>query len=348
MLAFFIEVKSMATSFRVLCFCWSSLVLLAFGTVTSTAAENTEVQKLLDQLQQYKKGESVTGTIKSKGSDTMQPLMNAWLESFQKLHPSVTSEVSHNGSSQAPKAVIDDQATFGAMSRDWTQTELGDFKKAHGYDPLRIATCIDMLAIYVHKDNPITGLTLPQIDAIFSNTRKGGFKQDIKTWGDLGLTGEWATKPIVLYGRSEGSGTYKYFQEHALFKGTFKPNYKTAPGSSGVIDAITNDKFAIGYSGIGYNNPSVKVVPISLGENANDPFVTAVAEHAYDESYPLSRYLYLSFKQKPREPVDSLRREFLNFVFSQQGQKIVNENQYLPLPAEDVAANRKKLGLETK
>ncbi len=172
----------MIKNIRVLSFWWSGLVVLAFGVASITAAENSDVQKLLDQMKQYKKGESVTGTIKSKGSDTMQPLMNAWLESFQKLHPSVTKEIIHNGSSQAPKAVIEDQVTFGAMSRDWTQTELGDFKKAHGFDPLRIPTCIDMLAIYVHKDNPITGLTLPQIDAIFSNTRKGPLKQDIKTW----------------------------------------------------------------------------------------------------------------------------------------------------------------------
>ncbi len=89
-------------------------------------------------------------------------------------------------------------------------------------------------------------------------------------------------------------------------------------------------------------------MPISLGENANDPFVTAVAEHAYDESYPLARFLYLSFKQKPGQPVDSLRREFMNFVYSQEGQKIVNENQYLPLTAEQIDENRKKLGLDSK
>ena len=120
-----------------------------------------------------------------------------------------------------------------------------------------------MLAVYVHKDNPIKSLTLQQVDAIFSKTRKGGFEKDIRTWGDLGLTGEWAKKPISLYGRNSASGTYGYFKEHALFKGDFKDTVKEQPGSSAVVQGVASDKYGIGYSGIGYKTADVRAVPLA-------------------------------------------------------------------------------------
>ena len=299
-----------------------------------------------DKLPTYvKSSEAITGTIKSKGSDTMVNLMNYWVEGFKTIYPGVNAEVEHKGSGDAPKALIEDQATFGAMSRDWEPSELDKFQAAHGYQPTIIPTCIDMLAVYVHKDNPIAGLTLQQVDAIFSKDRKGGLARDIKTWGDAGLTDpDWADKPITLYGRNTTSGTYKYFKDNALFKGTFKETYQERPGSSGVIDAVKLDKYGIGYSGIGYSSSGVRVVPLSTKEG--NPFVAAEPKNAYDESYPLARYLYLSFKHKPGEAVDPLRREFLKFVLSQEGQALVVKDSYLPLRAAEAAETLKTL--ETK
>ncbi len=304
---------------------------------TTTGEKAPPAVALDDKLPTYvKSSDPITGTIKSKGSDTMINLMNYWVEGFKTIYPSINAEVEHHGSGDAPKALIEDQATFGAMSRDWEPSELDKFQAAHGYQPTMIPTCIDMLAVYVHKDNPIAGLTLQQVDAIFSKDRKGGYPREIKTWGDAGLTDpEWADKPITLYGRNTTSGTNKYFKENALFKGTFKDTYQERPGSSAVIDVVKSDKYGIGYSGIGYSSSGVRVVPLSNKEG--NPFVAAEAKNAYDESYPLARYLYLSFKHKPGEPIDPLRREFLKFVLSQQGQALVQKDSYLPLPADEAA-----------
>lgn len=289
-----------------------------------------------------KSNDAVTGTIKSKGSDTMVNLMNYWVEGFKAVYPGVNAEVEHKGSGDAPKALIEDQATFGAMSRDWEPAELDKFQAAHQYQPTIVPTCIDMLAVYVHKDNPIKGLSLQQVDAIFSKGRKGGSARDIKTWGDAGLTDpEWVDKPITLYGRNTTSGTYKYFKDNALFKGTFKDNYQERPGSSGVIGAIASDRYGIGYSGIGYSSSGVRVVPLSTKDGS--PFIPAEPKFAYDESYPLARYLYVSFKRKPGEPIDPLRREFLKFVLSKEGQALVIKDSYLPLRAEEAAETIKTL-----
>ena len=151
-----------------------------------------------------------------------------------------------------------------------------------------------MLAVYVHKDNPIKGLTLQQVDAIFSKTRKGGYDRDIRTWGDLGLTGEWENKPISLYGRNSASGTYGYFKEHALFKGDYKDEVKEQPGSSSVVQGVASDKYGIGYSGIGYKTSDVRAVPLSDETGQVSEFVAAEPENAYSGDYPLSRFLYLA------------------------------------------------------
>ncbi len=299
--------------------------------------------ELDDKLPNYvKSSDAVTGTIKSKGSDTMVNLVNFWLEGFKTVYPSVNAEIEHKGSGDAPKALTEDQATFGAMSRDWEPKELDTFQKAHGYQPTIIPTCIDMLAVYVHKDNPIAGLSLQQLDAIFSKDRKGGYPNDIKTWGDAGLTDpEWADRPIAIYGRNSASGTNKYFKDHALFKGTYKDNYQERTGSSAVIDVIKTDKYGIGYSGIGFSSSGVRIVPLSTKQGS--PYVAAEPQNAYDESYPLARYLYLSIKQKPGEPLDPLRREFLKYVLSKQGQAMVLKDSYLPLPAAEATETIKTL-----
>jgi phosphate transport system substrate-binding protein len=186
-----------------------------------------------------------------------------------------------------------------------------------------------MLAVYVHKDNPINGLTFQQVDAIFSKTRKGGFDKDIRTWGDLGLTGEWANQPISLYGRNSASGTYGYFKEHALFNGDYKDSVKEQPGSSSVVQGVASDKYAIGYSGIGYVTADVRPVP--LARNDKSAPVAASADQAYTGEYPLARFLYLYVNAKPKTGLDPLRREFVRYVFSKQGQQDVVKDGYYPV-----------------
>ena len=283
------------------------------------------------QLPGYTPVKGVSGTIKSIGSDTMNNEMALWAEGFRSMFPNVQVEIEGKGSSTAPPALISGTSHFGPMSRQMKEAEKDEFQKAYGYEPTALKTSIDMLAIYVHKDNPIAGLSLRQLDAIFSKTRKGGHPVDIRTWGDLGLTGEWANKPISLYGRNSASGTYGYLKKHALFSGDYKDEVKEQPGSSSVVQAVASDKYAIGYSGIGYKTADVRAVPLSL--ESDGAFVEATPENAYSGEYPLARFLYLYVNYKPGEELDPLRREFVRFIFSKQGQEAVVKDGYYPVTA---------------
>lgn len=222
-------------------------------------------------------------------------------------------------------------STFGPMSRDWKPSEIDAFKDRHGYPPTVLPAAIDMLAVYVHKDNPIASLSLQQVDAIFSKNRNGGAKEEIRTWGDLGLDGEWKNQPISLYGRNSASGTYGYFKEHALFKGDFKPTVKEQPGSSSVVQSVASDKFGIGYSGIGYKTADVRAIPLAPKTGAKA--IAAEAPFAYSGEYPLARFLYLSVNFKPGSQLDPLRREFIRYVLSAEGQADVKKDGYLPITA---------------
>jgi phosphate transport system substrate-binding protein len=296
------------------------------------------------KIPEYKTVQGVSGNVKSAGSDTMINLMTLWGEGFKTKYPNVTTEVEGKGSSSAPPALISGAADFGPMSRPMKDKEIDDFQKQFGYKPTEIATSIDMLAIYVHKDNPITGLTLGQVDAIFSKTRKSGAERDLVTWGDLGLTGEWQNKPISLYGRNSASGTYGYLKEHALAKGDFKDTVKEQPGSSSVVQAVASDKYAIGYSGIGFKTADVRAVP--LAKDASSGFIEATPETAYSGKYPMARFLLVYVNKKPNADLDPLRREFVKYVLSRQGQEDVVKDGYFPLTARLVAENLKKIGVE--
>ncbi len=295
-------------------------------------------------LPDYKPVEGISGNLKSIGSDTMNNLMTLWAEGFKRYYPNVQIEIEGKGSSTAPAALVAGTAHFGPMSRPMKDKEIDEFEKKFGYKPVALGTSIDMLAVYVNKDNPIRGLTLPQVDAIFSKNRKGGYPKDIRTWGDLGLTGPWANLPISLYGRNAASGTYGYFKEHALFKGDFRDEVKEQPGSSSVVQGVASEKAAIGYSGIGYITADVRAVPLALAEG--EPFVPAEPEKAYTGEYPLGRFLYVYVNYKPGSELDPLRREFIRYVFSKQGQSDVVKDGYLPVTAEMARAQLEQVGLK--
>jgi phosphate transport system substrate-binding protein len=221
--------------------------------------------------------------------------------------------------------------------------EIDDFEKKFGYKPTGVKTSIDMLAVFVHKDNPIKNLSLLQVDAIFSKARKSGAAKEIVTWGDLGLTGEWKDKPISLYGRNSASGTYVYFKEHALAKGDFKDTVKEQAGSAGVVQSVATDKYSIGYSGIGYKTADVRAVPLAKDDKGEA--IEAVPDNAYSGKYPLARFLYVYVNQKPGESLDPLRKEFLRFVLSQEGQEDVLKDGYFPLPARFAEEGLKLIGV---
>ncbi len=279
-------------------------------------------------LKPYMPVSGVSGNLKSVGSDTMNNEMTLWAEGFLKHYPNVQIEIEGKGSSTAPPALISGTSHFGPMSREMKGKEIDEFEKKYGHKPTGLATSIDMLAVYVNKDNPIKCMSLKQVDAVFSKTRRGGHDKDIRTWGELGLAGEWANRPISLYGRNSASGTYGYFKTNALFGGDYKDEVMEQPGSSSVVQGVASEKGGIGYSGIGYMTADVRAVALA---GADGKCVEAISDNAYTGEYPLARFLYNYVNKKPGADLDPLRREFVKYIFSKDGQEDVVKDGYYPV-----------------
>jgi len=282
-------------------------------------------------LPDYAKASGVSGNINSVGSDTLANLMTLWAEDFKKQYPNVNVQIQAAGSSTAPPALTEGTSNFGPMSREMKAEEIAAFESKHGYKPTAVGVAIDALAVYVHKDNPVAGLTIAQVDAVFSATRKCGYKEDVTTWGQAGLTGDWAAKPVQLYGRNSVSGTYGYFKEFALCKGDFKNNVNEQPGSASVVQGVTKSLTGIGYSGIGYKTSGVRAVPLA---GADGKFEEATPENAISGAYPLSRLLYVYVNKSPNKPLPPLELEFMKMILSKAGQEVVVRDGYIPLPAD--------------
>lgn len=293
-------------------------------------------------LKAYERVSGVSGNLNSIGSDTLNNLMTLWAEGFRAIYPNVNIQIEGKGSSTAPPALIEGTAQLGPMSRAMKSSEIDQFEKKFGYKPTEIKVSVDALAVFVHKDNPVQGLTMAHIDSIFSKTFKRG-GQAITTWGAVGLPGDWANRPLSLYGRNSASGTYGFFKEQALKNGDYRDTVKEQPGSSAVVQGVGSDLSAIGYSGIGYKTAGVKA--IALAEKEGKMFEPTL-ENSLSGDYPLARFLYVYVNKKPGAPLDTLTQEFVKFVLSKQGQEVVVKDGYFPLPAqvagETVAALQKK------
>ncbi len=277
------------------------------------------------------------GRLRSIGSDTMDLLVASWEKEFLKYHPSLRIIHEGRGSSTATPALIASLSDVGPMSRAMLDAEREKFRERFGYDATEIRTAIDALGVYVHPENPLakTGLTLTQVDAIFSATRKRGGEQRLATWGQLGLGAEWANAPIRVYGRNRASGTYGYFRDSALSKGEFGEWVMEQPSSATVVEKVEGDKFGIGFSGVGYRTPGVAMVPLAKADDATP--VEPSEETALSGDYPLARPLFLALNHNPAGPMTDLQREFLTFVLGPVGQEVVQKEGYYPLPSAIVA-----------
>jgi len=294
-------------------------------------AETDDIAQLASELQDYRRVSGISGNLSSIGSDTLANLMTLWTESFKRSYPSVNIQVQAAGSSTAPPALTEGTANFGPMSRAMKDKEVEAFESRFGYKPTAIRVAIDALAIYVHKDNPLTGLDFAQVDAAFSATRRCAGNEPLKSWGQLGLQGGWIDRPIQLYGRNSVSGTYGYFKKVALCSGDFKNSVNEQPGSASVVQAVASSLNGIGYSGIGYITSGVKALSLSRD---GGPQVAATAENALSGDYPLSRYLYVYINKKPDQEISPIEREFLQLVLSKEGQEIVRKDGYIPITPE--------------
>lgn len=314
------------------------IAALAGHLVAATAAI------ALDQsLPAYHPVEALSGHLKSIGSDTLGQETKSWAEAFEKLYPDVKIEIEAAGSATAPAALLEGRAQFGPMSRPMTAEETAAFEAKYGYAVSRFRVAVDALAVYVNKDNPIACLTLPQLSGIFSLNRKAPGSGDIRTWGDLGLTGEWARQPITLYSRNTLSGTYEYFRETALYGGDYKPGIKQQPGSQAVVQAVAADKFGIGYSGIGYKTEAVRAVP--LASYYGGACHQASPDATLSGKYPIARYLYVYLNRKPGEPLDALRAEFVKYILSKDGQEQTERGGFFPVTNEIRESELNKLGI---
>ncbi len=283
----------------------------------------------------------LTGTLSSMGSDTLVYLMSFWAVEFKRLHAGSVFNVVAPGSSTAPPALLAGAANFAPMSRRMKDEEVAAFVAKNGYRPTEIRVAIDALAVYANKDNPIEGITLAQVDAIFSASRKCGYQQDITRWGQLGLQGDWALRDINLYGRNPSSGTRAFFSEHALCKGEYKKSLKMLPTSVDVVHMVAWHSGGLGYSGVGYRKPGVRILP--LAAKAGSPFVEATATKALSGEYPLTRFLYVYLNKDPAKPLPPMERAFMRFVLSQRGQELVANDGFIPLTTDMVREELAKI-----
>ncbi len=289
----------------------------------------------------YQAATGISGNLSSVGSDTLNNLMTLWAEAFRQRYPSVRVQIEGKGSSTAPPALIEGTAQLGPMSREMKSSEVDAFERRFGYPPTQVRIAIDALAVYVHRDNPLDRLALPEVDAIFSKTRACGHPRPIDTWGDAGVAGPLAARPISLYGRNSASGTYGFFKDKALCGGDYRDTVKEQPGSASVVQGVSEDPAGIGYSGIGYRTSGVKI--LVLAEEAGGEYHGVDPDSVLSGRYPLSRYLYVYVNRPPGQPLPPLVRELLRFVLSREGQQIVVKDGYLPVPARVAEEERAKV-----
>ncbi len=314
------------------------MAALAANTFVASAAI------ALDQsLPAYRAVAAISGQIKSVGSDTLGHEMALWDKGFKELYPDVKIEIEASGSATAPPALLEGVSQFGPMSRSMTAEETGAFERKYGYPVSSFRVAVDALAVYVNKDNPVQCLAVQQLNRIFSSTRRTAAGGDIKNWGEAGLTGEWAAKPISLYGRNSISGTYEFFREMALFDGAYKTDVKQQPGSEAVVEAVAGDRFAIGYSGIGYKTDGVRTVPLALSPGGT--CYDTSAEATLSGKYPFARYLRIYLNKRPSQPLDPLRAEFIKYILSKDGQIQTEKGGYYPITNEIRESELKKFGI---
>jgi len=318
--------------------------LLALVSFSATAAFG-QAGQVDPNLPDYERVSGVSGNLTSIGSDTLNNLMTLWAEEFRVFYPNVNVQIQGAGSSTAPPALVEGTANFGPMSRTMRDSEVAAFEQRYGYPPTLVRVAIDLLAVYVNRDNPIEGMTIPEVDAVFSSTRRCGHPEDITRWGQLGLTGAWANRDFTTYSRNAVSGTYGYFRQHALCDGDFKNSINEQPGSASVVQGVTESLNGIGYSGIGYQTAGVRTLPLRR-DAEGDSYFEPNAENASTGDYPLARFLYLYVNKHPERGLEPRVREYLRMVLSKPGQKVAVRDGFIPLPEAAAARERRKLGID--
>lgn len=261
-------------------------------------------------------------SIQTRGSDTMVNLAQGWAEEYKKINKTVDIEVSGGGSGVGIAALIKGTIDIATSSRDMKAEEKALAKKNTGKETKELIVGYDALAIYVHKDNPLTEITNEQLTAIFAEGGK------VTRWSDLGVKLPSGQDPIVRISRQSSSGTYEFFREHVLDKKDFKLGSRDMNGSKEVVELVATTPSAIGYSGLGYNEPG-KVKMLKVAAKAGQPAVAPSVAATLSKEYPIARALLLYTLGEPTGAV----KEYLHWIMSDAGQGVVERTGYVPLPA---------------
>jgi phosphate transport system substrate-binding protein len=336
----------------------SSGLLIAIALTAADHPKFKETNKATADpaIPAYKSGTTTPATIRVVGADTMEDLMKIWIADFRKLHPDVQFTMEAKGSTTGIPALTSGTADLAPVAREPLPDEAKNFHAKYGYDPFAIAVAggsyrtpgkTHAIDFFVHKENPIDKLTLAQLDAIYSVTNKRGYRA-VKTWGDLGLSGDWANAPIHLYGVRRPNGIADFVQMRVLEGGEYKPIHKeyhtegAVPALDAIVDDVAHDKFGIGYAGLTNLKANSKIV--ALAPAPGGPYYQASFEEVLKQQYPLSREIYFYVNRAPGKAIDANIAEFIRFVLSSQGQAgVVKEGVFLPLPASYVNHELAKL-----
>lgn len=314
----------------------SRLLALAVGTCLAWSSPAAgQVRPGLDpQIAAYQPTSALSGSLSISGSETMRPITESWAADLKQLYPGLKLSVTSEGSEAGLAKLMEGKAQIAAMSRRMNKQEISEFIREFGYEPTEVPVAVDALAVFVHKDNPLEGLTLAEVDAIFSNERRRGLKYPLLTWGDLLLDGEWREAPLHLYGRNVKSGTTTFFREHVLSGAPVKNTMTVAPGSASVVIELMKDRFGIGFSSIGYQTSGVRALPLASVQGGR--YVVPSFQSAMDGSYPLRRNLYLYVNKLPKAAPPAPLAEYVKFALSQQGQQAVLAQGYYPLATTEL------------
>ncbi len=325
---------------------------LCGGSATGTRAEAAAAVD--PSLPDYQAGPEVSGRIMSvSGMDTVEAMMHAWNEAFQKFHPG--AEI---GIEMKNPLGPEERIALGPDTAEVFHPDNQAYEDKYGYEPFRVKVClaayvlkshVSAIGVYVNRNNPLNQLSLAKLDAMYSGERRRGYPADITTWGQLGLTGEWADKPVHLYGYYWRDDVTAYFRQLVMFDAPFKESYRVPGGdmtrrtpavARDLLAALAGDPSGIGFSNASYMSDQVKALALSDRNGVLGQFtLTDVASGRY----PLQRFIYIYVNRPPGRPLDPLAKEFLKFVLSKEGQQLVEKDHYLPLPAEMAATERAKL-----
>jgi phosphate transport system substrate-binding protein len=304
-------------------------------------------------LPDYVPHQQVSGTVVGySGMDTVEQMMAAWNEAFRKFQPHARFTVI-----QKDGLAPEDRIALGPHTMEVFDTTSLAYENAYGYEPFRIRICaaayilkshVSAIGVYVNRSNPLTSISLRKLDAVFSAERRRGYPANISTWGQLGLSGSWADKPIHIYGFYWRDDVTDYFRKLVMLDAPFKSSYEVPGGdmarntpkvAAAIMSALAQDPDGISFGNASYMTDQVKPLALSVDGVESQFTLSDIASGRY----PLQRYLYIYVNRQPGKPLDPLMKEFLRFVLSRQGQSLVSKDQYLPLPASVDAEELRKL-----